>query len=100
MTQSFNESLSEHRRIAILRLLIEFRGGGNESTIHQSLEMLGFRRDSRSVVRDDLTFLSKNGLVKESWHNDLMIVDITERGVEVAEGRVCVAGVRKPSLGA
>lgn len=100
MTKSFNETLSEHRRISILKLLIEFGGGGNESTIHQSLELLGFRRDSRTVVRDDLSFLVKNGLVRESWHNDLMIVDVTGRGIEVAEGRITVPGVCKPSLGA
>lgn len=101
MTQppSYAETLAENRRLAILRLLIEINGGGNDSSIHQGLEMLGFRRESRTTVRDDLNFLSRNGLVKESWHNDLMIVDITARGVEAAEGRISVAGVKKPSLG-
>lgn len=67
--------------------------------IHQSLELLGFRRDPRSVIREDLNFLSRNGLVRETWHNDLMIVDITQRGEETVEGRIVVAGIKKPSLG-
>lgn len=101
MTQlpSYDKILTENRRLAILKLLIEIGGGGNDSSLHQGLEMLGFRRESRATIKEDMNFLSRNGLVKESWHNDLMIVDITARGVETAEGRISVAGIKKPSVG-
>jgi hypothetical protein len=98
MSLLYLESLAESRRLTILRLLSEVGGGSNESVIHLSLEDLGFRRDSRQVIREDLEYLAKNGLVAIKWHHDLMVVDLTRRGVEVSEGRVIVAGIKKPSV--
>lgn len=101
MTQSpsFAETLAESRRLAILRLLKEIGGSSNESILHAGTEQLGFRRESRTTIRDDLSMMVKHGLLKEEWFNDLMVVTITSRGVEVTEGRISVPGVKKPGIG-
>lgn len=98
MGQLYLEALAESRRLAILRLLHEIGGGSNDSVIHTAVEELGFRRESRQTIRDDLSMMESNGLVRVSWHHDLMVVDLTRRGVEVSEGRVTVAGIKKPSV--
>lgn len=96
---TYAETLAESRRLAILRLLKELRGSANESVIHAGAEQLGFRRDSRQTIRDDLTHMVKHGLLKEEWFNDLMVVTITSRGLEASEGRISVVGVKSPSIG-
>ena len=96
---SYNQYLAESRRLAILRLLKESGGSANESVLHAGTEQLGFRRESRTTIRDDLSMMVKHGLLKEEWFNDLMVVSITARGIEVTEGRISVSGIKKPGIG-
>ena len=96
---SFNEFLSQDRRLCLLRLLAESGGSGNDSVLHQGLEQLGHRNQPREVIRADLRFLIGAGLIVDEWVGNIQIATITRRGVEVAQGRVTVEGVTKPSIG-
>ena len=96
---SFNEFLAQDRRLCILRLLAESGGSGNDSVLHQALEQLGHRNQPRETIRADLRFLIGAGLIVDEWVGNIQIATITKRGVEVAQGRVIVEGIKKPSIG-
>lgn len=95
----FAKHLTEDRRLCVLRTLVDVNGTANDSVLQTSLEMLGHRHLSRDIVRADLTFLINAGLITDEWLEHIQICTITRRGVEVAEGRITVEGVKKPSLG-
>lgn len=98
---SFSEHLAKDRRLAILKLLVEVQGSANESVLRTGLEDLGHVADlTRERVREDLQFLSDRALVKLTWFSDkIAVAHITERGVEVAQGRIRVDGVKPPGIG-
>lgn len=99
--KSLAELLAEDRRCAILRTLVEVNGSANESILRQSLSLLGHDRElTKDNVRADLNFLSDCGLVSLQWFDHkVCVAKIKRRGVEVAEGRTRVEGVKKPELG-
>lgn len=98
---TYAEVLAEDRRLAILKLLAESGGSGNESVLRTGLEMLGHTAElTRDNVRKDILFLNECGLVVMEWFSDKIVVcKITKRGVDVANGRERVEGVKKPSVG-
>lgn len=98
---AFDQVLAEDRRLAMLRLLVEANGEANESVLYTGLEMLGHRTElTRANVRADLKYLQERDLVVLDYFEDkVCIAKITERGVEVAEGRTRVEGVKKPKIG-
>ena len=95
----YEEFLRSDRRLCILRLLTEINGSANESVLHSGLEALGHVRIPRDEIRKDIRFLIDNGCATNEWYGDLQVVFITRRGVEVAEGRLGVEGIKKPSIG-
>lgn len=95
----YNEHLTQDRRLVLLRLIKEAQGSANESILHGYLKNLGHRRVAKRVVRDDLDWLRERGLVTHDWFDDtVLVVSITQRGLDVAEGSDTVEGVRKPSV--
>lgn len=99
MSEAYLKMLAEDRRLCILRLLKESHGSANESVLHSGLEQLGHARLSREIVRDDIRFLIDGGLVTDEWFATVQVCTITRRGVEAAEGRLKVEGVKTPSIG-
>lgn len=95
----FKEHVAKDRRLCILRVLTETGGTANDSVLHTALEAFGFRRHPRTTVHEDIRFLKSIGLVVDEWVRSVLIVTITQRGVDVAEGREVVEGVKKPSIG-
>lgn len=97
----FAEHLAADRRLVILRLLIEGNGELGESSIEHGLLMLGHRAGvDRDYVLGELDNLKILGLVEvEQFNGRVTVAAITKKGVAVAEGRVQVEGVKKPSLG-
>lgn len=96
---AFEEYLAEDRRLCILKLLTECGGEANESVLHMGLEALGHTRQPRHKIREDLRFLVDLGLCTENWYKDVLVCSITKRGVETAEGRITIPGVKSPSIG-
>jgi hypothetical protein len=97
----FAEALAHDRRLAVLRLLIEADGHANESVLQSGLDMLGHSAGlTRQVMRADLKFLEDCGCIRQEWFGDKVVVaHIQRRGVEVAEGRTRVDGIKRPALG-
>lgn len=93
------EFLKPDRRLCILRLLTETNGSANDSVLQTGLARLGHARVSREDIRDDLKFLNDCGCLTSEWYGGVQVVNITRRGVEAAEGKVYVAGVKQPSIG-
>lgn len=99
MHLSYAEHMAQDRRLCILRLLTESNGSANDSVLQTGLEHLGHTRLARAQVRDDIRALEGRDLLKVEMFSDVMVCTITKRGVEVAEGRLVVEGVKKPSIG-
>ena len=92
---SFDETISQHLRITILRLLDEHNGTSNDSLLCDLVTPLGFS-PSRDKMRTELNWLAEQGLIKCS-DNGCMTVTLTQRGEDVAKCRVTVPGVKRPS---
>lgn len=91
--------IAQDRRLCVLRLLKESQGSANESVLHMGVEALGHSRQPRTQIREDMRFLEGAGLVVLEYFADVAIATITRRGVDVAEGRIEVEGVKKPAIG-
>lgn len=98
---SFRDRVEADRRLIILRLLVENGGAASESVIERGLLDLGERVDlDRPTVRRFITELEERACVVVTLYRDtVMVPEITKHGVAVAEGRVTVDGVAKPSIG-
>jgi Fe2+ or Zn2+ uptake regulation protein len=94
---SFEQTLQEHLRITILRLLLEDPDYTlNESLITDLTEDYGFT-PSRDKVRTQLAWLKEQGLVAYDDDPKIIIAELTERGGDAARGRVTVPGIKRPS---
>ncbi len=95
---SFAKLIAEDQRFIILRVLSEDAGySHNEYVIQAALEQLG-HHISADAVRTQAAWLAEQGLVtvKESG---VLIATLTQRGDDVAQGRVTVPGVKRPRPG-
>ena len=96
---SFANTVEEHLRLTILRLL----AADAEYTLNDSL-ITDLTRDygftpSRDNVRTQLSWLREQGLVSCDDHPGIIIATLSERGLDAAEGRARVPGVKRPSPG-
>ncbi len=88
----FSTFLAEHRRIAI-SCLGEGDYSANESLLADfCASRIGATRDQ---VRSELTWLGEQGSWTLRTISDVMIARISERGLEVAAGRVAHPGVKR-----
>lgn len=94
---SLNDTISQHLRITLLRLLEESAGYTlNESILSDGTEPYGFT-PSRDRVRTELSWLAEQGLVDLDDDPGIMVATLTARGIDVALGRVSVPGIRRPT---
>lgn len=98
---SYADHLKANRRLCILQNLIEDGGSGSETAIEQILLASGHRFGlTRNYVRDQLKYLADVDAVSIEYFRDrLMVATITERGVNIAQGRITVDGVEAPPVG-
>lgn len=87
--------LDEDQRLVLLLGLVDFGGDANESVLQSCLDHFG-HRISRDQVRTIISWLKEQGLVEVKNVCDCMVVTITGRGQDVAEGRIETDGVKKP----
>lgn len=96
---NFRAYLEEDLRLVLLLLLKEAGGTANESVLRSGAAGLGHAKATRDELRFELEWLKERGLVTLEWFGDkVAVASITERGLDVAEGRVTVEGVKKPSI--
>ncbi|MDK2955401.1 MAG: hypothetical protein PWQ57_897 [Desulfovibrionales bacterium] len=96
---SYGAVVSEHLRITVLRLLTEWPGYTlNESVLVDLSRDYGFS-PSRDRMRTECAWLAEQGLVVVDGPAHCRIVQLTERGGDVAAGRTTVPGVKRPGPG-
>ncbi len=87
------------RRCAPLRFLAEDADYAmNTSLLQSALDAVG-HGVSRDCVNGDAAWLEEQGLVFCEDLGGLIVVKITQRGLDVAEGRAVVPGVKRPGPG-
>lgn len=92
---SFREVQTADRRLVILRLLAD---GGYESShylLRETLELYGHRATADQIVVD-LAWLAEQGLVETHAPAGVVLARLTNRGLDVAQGRATVPGVKRP----
>ncbi|MDE3932989.1 hypothetical protein NUQ34_03175 [Glaesserella parasuis] len=88
--------LTKDQRLVILRSLAEAGYDANESILSDCLDLYG-HDISRDLVRNHLVWLEEQGLIQLKRLKDgYMVASITQRGLDVAQGRVTVEGVKRP----
>ena len=100
MTKTFRESLTEDRRLVLLRLLAEVEGyEANSSVLQSALASFGHTM-SRDSVHTELAWLAEQGLVSTTPLASIVVAKLTARGLDAAQGRATVPGVKRPGPGA
>lgn len=90
------DHLAEHWRITALRVLSAAPAyRSNDSVLRQAMESFGHAL-TRDQVKTTLTWLAEQGLVTIEDMRAVLVATLTERGLDVAEGRAVVPGVKKP----
>lgn len=97
MDEQVREEVAAERRLVELRLLLEYAGALNTSTMEIGLKSWGLRYVDRPMIRDDYRWLAHRGLVAIEEKGDHLIAAIQPRGIRVARGQDMVDGVAVPS---
>lgn len=96
---SYARLVEEDRRLTILRLLAD----SNEYRAHEYLLQQALERFAHAVsgdrLRADLAWLAEAGLVELDVVADVQVPRLTQRGLDVAQGRTQHPGVRRPRPG-
>lgn len=96
---NFKSYLEEDLRLVLLLLLKEAGGSANESVLGSGARGLGHAKATRDELRAELSWLKERGLVAHQWFDSkVLVAELTERGLDVAEGRTLVDGVKRPSI--
>ncbi|HDR0995739.1 winged-helix domain-containing protein [Pasteurella multocida] len=97
---SVKDIFTKDQRLVILRTLADDGYDANESIIADVLEAYG-HNISRDLVRNHLLWLEEQGLISikriPNGEKDFFVAIITQRGLDVASGRVIVDGVKRPA---
>lgn len=98
-TNSYHELVAADRRLVILRLLAEdpdYRI--NSSILQQGLDVFG-HNVSRDKLHTELGWLAEQELIQCEQVTSVLVVTLTRRGLDVAQGRAMVPGVKRPGPG-
>lgn len=92
---SVKDDFAATRRLFIVRLLIEGGGTANSSVIYLAALHHGVGCRTRDDITADLDHLKRHGCITDEWLSDAVrVAEITDRGEDVAYGRVEVPGVQ------
>ncbi|MGC9368694.1 MAG: hypothetical protein ACP5DX_04045 [Paracoccaceae bacterium] len=97
MSDYAQTTLRRHRRLAILRHLegcLDYTS--NASILTDVLDGVGVT-SSRDQVVTELAWLKENGFVAYEDNGGFLVVEATQRGVEVARGRAGHPEIQRPS---
>lgn len=93
----YAELLAEERRLVVLRVL-DTAGTANDSVLTTAIVHIGVP-STRDQVRTAMRWLEEQGLVEiEALEGGRVLKALlTERGLEVAQGRALCPGVKRPT---
>jgi hypothetical protein len=93
---SYVRLLEEDRRLTILKLLAEAGDyKANHFLVHTALDGFG-HTVSMDRLKADLAWLDEQGLITVSEIGGVKVAQLTDRGLDVAAGRVMHPGVKRP----
>ncbi len=93
---SYSEDISRHRRLAILRYLVERpEYTSNASIMQDVLGDLGLPLSYDALI-SELSWLNDQGFVSADTAAQLVVVVATRRGVDLARGLASDPGVQRP----
>ena len=93
----FKDLVNENLRIAILRTLEQAGGYSmNDSILHAFLDRIGHSH-GRDKIRTELHWLAEQDLVTLGGIETVLVATLTERGLDAANARITVPGVKRPS---
>jgi hypothetical protein len=96
---SFAQLQTEDRRLVLLRLLSE-SGGYRANLFLLQTACAGFGHDvSQDRLQADVDWLEEQGLLKTEGVGGVCIATLTQRGLDVAQGRAHCTGVKRPMPG-
>lgn len=96
---SYAETLSRHRRLAILRHLEALPDyTSNASILRDVCDGVGVTSNTDQILAD-IAWLAEQGLVTRVEHGTYTVATATVRGCEVARGDATHPGVQRPSPG-
>ncbi len=95
---SLPEVQTRHRRRGILQILLAANGQGNDELLYMALNDSG-HNCNREQLGCDLEFLALRELVRLHKQEREMVVTLTDKGDDVANGRQFVEGIDRPRLG-
>jgi Fe2+ or Zn2+ uptake regulation protein len=92
----YADFVRQDRRLQILLILQAAAGyGASNYLLSHGLDAFA-HQVSMDALRGDLAWLEEQGLVSLSTQDDATIARLTQRGLDCAEGRVVVPGVKRP----
>ncbi len=93
----YGDYFSEHLRLTILRVLAEAPAyTSNSSILHSAANDLGLPA-TRDQIRTELSWLQEQRLITVQDAHGLAVVTLAERGLDAAEGRAHVPGIKRPA---
>ena len=93
---AFAKHVSEDLRLRVLQLLDKAEGYDlNIRILGAALEEIGHRQ-SLDKLRAELAWLEEQGLVVTRTVGSIVVATATARGLDVANGRARVPGVKRP----
>ena len=96
---SYADTVTRHRRLAILRHLAECSGySSNASILTEVLRGVGITSTFSQVVTE-LTWLKDNGFATVEDTGGFVIAEATRAGVEIAQGHASHPEIQRPSAG-
>lgn len=95
----YQQTLSRHRRLAILRFLEQSPTfTSNVSILTDVLNSNAIGIDtSRDQTTTELAWLSENGFISLAGQPDFRVATATARGVDIALGRATHPDIQRPS---
>jgi hypothetical protein len=93
---TYQKLLEEDRRLTVLLLLAESPDyKANQFLLQSALDGFG-HTVSMDRLRADFAWLAEQGLVTDHETADVHVPQLTDRGLDVAQGRVTHPGVKRP----
>lgn len=93
------EHKREDRRLLILKALASENDYAISDMVLRSLLEEYGHTESSDTIRTDIAWLKEQGLVTTTTMGTLTIAKVHSRGVDVAEGRAIIPGIRRPRAG-
>lgn len=92
----YQQLITENQRLAVLKFLRDDNDyTQNTSILQDALTAIGLDI-SRDKLETEVNWLSEQGLVEIEHYRTVTVVKLTGRGLDVAEGRTLVPGVKRP----